>query len=382
MTTFDFAIEISAVRVWILSAPILTPRRNAFGRQKNRSSLLVELSLSDGGTGWGEAFCSWPEFANLHRGRIIEEVIRPLIIGEEFENPQLLLDFLKVRTGSMMCQSGEPGPFLSAIASIEIAAWDAIGHRAGVPLWCLLSEGDKRQVHVYASGITSDNMHDLVPPLRDTGWRAFKLKLGFGRERDEKALDDLRALVGREAAIMVDVNQAWSLETAGEAFQWLKEHRVLWIEEPISAASEIDNWKQLAQHTPCFLAAGENVFSNDGIMALADAGVAVLQPDPTKYGGVSDSLALARMIGSRANLFCSHYFGGSVGLAATASIALAGCVKFLEVDVTENPLRTTLGRDQKSPIEIEDGYLVPPTKPGLGFRPDEERLVLASVPLA
>src|SRR3546814_13142591 len=65
-------------------------------------------------------------------------------------------------------------------------------------------------VPVYASGINPEGAERLVGTKLDEGYRAFKLKVGFGEESDQRSLRGLRALLGSETALLVDANQGWT----------------------------------------------------------------------------------------------------------------------------------------------------------------------------
>ncbi|MEM7443254.1 MAG: mandelate racemase/muconate lactonizing enzyme family protein [Pseudomonadota bacterium] len=324
-----------------MRAPIKTPRRNAFGVQTARHALFVELTLADGTTGWGEAFCNWPHFAALHRARIVEDVLAPLVSDRGFFSPEHLWHQLAAKTASLSIQCAEPGPFHSAIAAVEIAAWNAVAQGQGRSLADILGGGLSEPI-AYASGLTGGTLETTVPRLIEAGWTAFKLKVGFGRDQDEAAVGHLRQLVGPGATIMVDANMAWDLPQAGEAVGWLADYDVRWIEEPISAEQPGDAWRRLADSSSVPLAAGENHRGIEAFEALIGAGIGIIQPDPVKWGGLSNLLRIARMCSGCNVTFAPHFLGGGVGLEATFALAKASGAGFVEIDVTENPLRDAI----------------------------------------
>ena len=95
----------------------------------------------------------------------------------------MAFEFLTARTAVLALQSGEPGPFAQAIAGVDIALWDLQARRAQQPLWRLLG-GASPRVRVYASGLNPERPAELAATRRNEGFRAFKLKIGFGKERD------------------------------------------------------------------------------------------------------------------------------------------------------------------------------------------------------
>ena len=85
-------------------------------------------------------------------------------------------------------QCGEVGPFAQAIAGVDIAVWDPLGRKQGKPLW-QLTGGKTPTIKVYASGLNPSSPEVLAANKHDQGYRAFKLKIGFGAERDIANLD-------------------------------------------------------------------------------------------------------------------------------------------------------------------------------------------------
>ncbi len=329
---------IKEIKAWPLRAPISTPRRNAFGTQTSRTTLFLEMTLDDGTTGWGEVFANWPQFAALHRARIVEQLIKPLIVGREFATPQALWTDLTQRLGSLAIQCAEPGPFQSAIAGVEIAVWNCLANQKNIPLVQMLG-GARSQPRPYASGLTGDMLARKLPELLAIGWTAFKLKVGFGRAQDEAALHHFRQIAGNGVELMVDANMAWSVEEALLACKWLEPFDLQWIEEPIRADSDMSDWARIARNSAIPIAAGENHTGLGTFQELLDAEVGVLQPDPVKWGGLAQTLAIGEICAKQGKTLAPHFLGGAIGLDAVKHVAQRSGATFLEVDVTENPLR-------------------------------------------
>lgn len=95
-----------------------------------------------------------------------------------------------------------------------------------------------------------------------------KFKVGFGRDKDIANFDEIRAAVGAEAIVMIDANQAWTPETAAKHIAELQGHSPYWVEEPLPAHEDHDNWAALSRACDAPLAAGENL---RGELALEQA---------------------------------------------------------------------------------------------------------------
>jgi D-galactarolactone cycloisomerase len=336
---------------------------------RSRAALAVRIEDADGAHGWGEVFSNWPPDGAEHRGRLIDEVLGPLALEQDHASPSALFEFLTARTRVLVLQTDEPGPFAQAIAGIDIAAWDLVARRAGLPLSRCLNPAAATRVPAYASGINPTRPGTVALEQRALGFNAFKLKVGFGDARDAGNLREMRDALGEEATLMVDANQAWDLETgltmAGRLAQW----RPIWLEEPLRADTWPQTWRTFAERCPIPLAAGENMRGRgEFTAALATGAFRFLQPDVIKWGGISGCFDIGAGIVAAGLAFCPHYLGGGIGLIASAHLlAAVGGSGMLEVDSNPNPLREALAQPF---ARIGDGHWHLSEAPGLGIEPD------------
>jgi L-alanine-DL-glutamate epimerase-like enolase superfamily enzyme len=361
---------ISRVECWVLRAPVAHAVANAFGAMTNRPALFLRISASDGAWGWGEPFCNFPQVGAEHRARLVESIFAPLL-KDVATSPDEVRAMLEHRTRQMAIQCGEPGPFAQLISAIDQALWDLSARRAGQPLWRHLG-GRSGRVNVYASGIGPDRVADIALAKRAEGFRAFKLKVGFGADRDRANLASLRDALGGDATIMTDANQAWSPDEAPARIDDLAPFRPHWIEEPILADHPLDVWRKLASGIAVPLAAGENIRGFEAFDAAVETGnLAFVQPDVGKWGGIGGCREVALRAAARGATLCPHWLAGGVGLAASLQLtAAAGTpASYAEVDANPNPLR-----EEVLPMAIEDGAVTLGDEPGLGVEPDLRRL--------
>ena len=282
--------------------------------------VLVEVEAGDGAVGWGEIWCNFPAVGAEHRARLVESVFAPLLAGREAADPAALFAELSAKTTVLAIQAGEHGPIAQCIAGIDVALWDVAARRAGKPLWRLLGGSDPT-IGVYASGLNPDGPEKLALEKRAEGFTAFKLKVGFGSERDVANLRALRETLGGEARLMVDANQAWSYAEAAAMLPRLEPFALDWLEEPMRADTSLDAWRALKPRSGVKLAGGENMAGDAQFdAAIASRAFGVLQPDIAKWGGFSGCLAVARRIRAAGLRFCPHYLGGGVGLLASAHL--------------------------------------------------------------
>lgn len=359
--------RLAHLEALVYRAPIDTPVQTSFGIMRDRPAVFVRVTDTEGATGWGEVWCNFPTIGAEHRARLIDTVFAPLLEGKAIASPESAFLALTAQTDVLALQAAEPGPIAQCIAGIDIALWDLHARRLEQPLWRLLG-GRSAAIPVYASGLNPSAPEKLAAQKLAEGYRAFKLKVGFGRERDRANLEALRAAVGN-LPLMVDANQAWDPEAAADLSASIEKYSPAWLEEPLRADRPWHEWLQLGKRTSIPLAAGENVAGFAAFeRALESHALKVVQPDMAKWGGFTGCLTIARKILAHGLRYCPHYLGGGIGLLASAHLlAAAGGDGMLEVDANPNPLRSlTCGALSR----VTEGTTTLSEEPGLGAPPD------------
>jgi D-galactarolactone cycloisomerase len=366
------SINIEAVQAQVFKVPLEVPVQTSFGLMHERPMVLVRIVDVSGRSGWGEVWCNFPQVGAEHRARLVDSVFAPLLAGRRFDDPGAAYRRMCEATRILAIQSAEPGPFAQVIAGLDMAFWDLAAIQAEQPLWRFLGATDPK-ISVYASGLNPTEPAKLAAKCHDQGYRAFKLKIGFGTERDLANLTSLRQALGQDAHLMVDANQGWQLAEALSFVARLEPFNLGWLEEPLCADRPWEEWRRLKESTSIPLAAGENIAGEQAFSLALDAAVlGVVQPDAAKWGGLTAGLPLAKAIMAAQHRYFPHYLGGGIGLLASAHLlAAAGGDGALEIDANPNPLRT----DLCDPLnEIENGTAMLTDRPGLGVTPDLERL--------
>lgn len=373
--------SLARVTAHVFRYPLTTPVRTSFGTMRDRPMVMIEAEDKAGVRGYGEVWCNFPAVGAEHRARLVESVMEPLLVGRAFSAPEEAYTLLSNATAVLALQSAEPGPFAQAIAGIDTALWDLAARKAGQPLWRFIDAAASPHVRVYASGLNPDAPEGLAARRRDEGFRDFKLKIGFGRDRDLRNLAALREALGPDCQLMVDANQAWDIDTALSYARDLDPLGLAWLEEPLRCDRPWNDWKTLAAATHTPLAAGENIMGAANFRtALSTGALRVVQPDMAKWGGFSGTLPVAKAILDAGARYCPHYLGGGIGLLASAHLlAAVGGDGMLEIDANDNPLRTALC----GPLtQVSDGQAHLTDAPGLGPIPDLSALARYMVKLA
>lgn len=364
-------VRLAKLQAFVFRVPIDEPVQTSFGIMHDRPAVLVRAEDSDGAVGWGEIWCNFPSVGAEHRARLLESAVAPILLERAWNSPEEAFREATRRLHILGLQCGEPGTVAQAIAGADMALWDMAARRLGQPLWRLF--GGTNTIATYASGLSPTHPEKLASAKRDEGFRAFKLKVGFGMERDLDNLRTLRQVLGPDAPLMVDANQAWSLEESIDMSRRMAQFRLQWLEEPLASDRPFSEWVRLAAESPLPLAGGENMRgAGQFTEALASKAFAVVQPDLGKWGGFSGCLAVARDVLAADRMFCPHWLGGGIGLVASMHLkAAVGGSGYVEVDSNPNLLRELLASPHPRVVE---GMVTLPEEPGLGVAPDMEAL--------
>ena len=250
--------------------------------------LLVRVTASNGLVGWGEAF--WGGWQATQAA--IEHWIAPLARGQDVNDRQMFARFER-----SLHNFGRSGPYIYALAGLDIALWDLRGKLEGVPVHALLGGKKRDTVEVYASliayGGNIEHVKRNVARALERGYRQIKL-----HEKTTEAVAATRETTGPDIPIMVDTNCAWLPDAAHDAVMAMKPYDPLWVEEPIWPAEDVDSLGKLRKATGVPLAAGENATGALEFVRLAAAGIDYLQPSAVK-NGLTAQWDICRRGGSR-----------------------------------------------------------------------------------
>jgi L-alanine-DL-glutamate epimerase-like enolase superfamily enzyme len=239
-----------------------------------------------------------------------------------------------------------------------------------VPVAALLDDADPApNVAVYASGVGPTDVEDLCATATAAGMTAVKARVGFGRDRDEETLSRVRAAVPADTQLLVDANQAWTVDEARKFCDWAAAYDVTWLEEPVWG-NRLTDLCALSRLVEVPLACGENLYGLEEFTRYAASGaVGMIQPDLTKSGGFTMAAEVMRQLPSSVRA-SPHCYGGAIVSAASIHLAAAfPAAAWVELDVHPNPLREALVRDRLRP---RGGVIEVPQAPGLGVELDRD----------
>lgn len=359
---------IEGLKVRVLHAPVTDGIAMSFAPLTQRTMVLVELMSANGLVGVGESWANFPSWVSIERVATIEQGIFPLVIGKDSRNITALHCAMMATLTPLSEQWGAVGPISQAISAVNIALWDLLGKTTGIAVSRLRGGRVRNTVTVYASSLGPEGVEEQGLRCRANGYGAVKVKLGFGRVRDEQILAAARATCGDGVDLYADANQAWDLHEALAMVPLLKEYDVAWIEEPLRG-NQLDDLEILYKRTGVAIATGENLYGRAGFWPyVASPAIRILQPDVSKTGGLSEAFAICEMAEALGKEVIPHFYGGAVGFAATLQLAASmPSVSAIEYDIRDNPLRDDLLLQGLVPVS---GNIVIPDAPGLGIALD------------
>jgi len=269
------------------------------------------------------------------------------------------------------------GPLLTSVLSgIEQALWDIKGKLLGVPIYELLGGPTRDRVRVYAH---VRNNPDVLKERKAQGFTAFKTGVlnstalgvvGSPREIDESAaaFAALREAGGKEVDIGIDFHGAISPQNAKLLIKELEPFRPLFVEEPCQCQN-VDVMADIARGTHLPIATGERIFTKWGFREILEKRAAsILQPDLCHAGGIFEGRLIAGMAEAYYASIAPHNPLGPISLAAGIQLA-ASVPNFLCQE------QVSLGEGYiKQPFQVQNGFVLVPTGPGLGIELDEDQL--------
>jgi L-alanine-DL-glutamate epimerase-like enolase superfamily enzyme len=352
---------VTGVRVVTCDVPLPRPIVMGDLRFESREYVVVAVDTDAGVTGIGFGMTR-----NAPVGAIVARNVAPLLLGQD----PLLTEAIWERIYDRNLTIGGRGIFMRALSAVDIALWDIKGQVAGLPIWQLLGGARRRSPISIAGGypLAGRDDADLSSEMDDYARRGFgTVKIAAG----ELATDTARIRVAAEALggrsrLAYDAHWAWrTLFDVVPTVRGWADLGLSFLEDPF-APELIFLAPGLKAATGIPLALGEDAVGRWAFDRLiADTNPDVLRIDATTMGGLSEAVKVCALASTRARPVIPHVFPEiHVHLAAAFPIVAAVELTLPEYEI-EGLYR--LFRDW---VVIEDGELVAPTSPGLGYELD------------
>ncbi|MGV8979724.1 mandelate racemase/muconate lactonizing enzyme family protein [Clostridium sp.] len=341
-----------------------------------RTIMLLEIITDDGKSGFGEAFGN--AFINK---AIIENVYAAKLVGQNIFDSGKIWDELY----NALRDNGQKGSCIEALSAVDNALWDLKGKYTHLPVYTLMGGARRKKIIPYATGLyhtksanlERDLAQEAVSYAKD-GFRAIKMKIGFGVDNDANMVKVIRRAIGDDIELMVDANHAYNSLSASRLASKIEKYDITWFEEPVPP-EDISGYVEVKRNTSIPIAGGEAEFTSYGFKKLIDRrAVDILQPDCSITGGLTEFLKIVTLAKIE-NIQCyPHVWGSAVAVAVGLNAAFAmpdfpeslnPADVYFELDRTPNIFREELSKNK---LNIKNGYLELPQFEGLGLEIDRE----------
>jgi mandelate racemase len=349
-------LTISGLRSRGVNVELERPIQTSGGEIPTAPLVLIDLETEEGLTGRSYVF-SYISLALEPLRRLTENLgttlkgaaVAPLEIDRKLQTMFRLL--------------GPQGLTGIAASGIDMAAWDALAKANELPLVEFLG-GTKKRIPAYGSLRTMyrDSVVEEVRALAGMGFDAYKVKIGQGDVgADLGTIEALRSVIGDDAKLAVDYNQALSVTGALERVRVLDDEGLYWIEEP-TRADDFVGHARIAQEARTPICIGENWWGPHDAQKSLEAGACDYgMPDAMKIGGVTGWLRTAALAEPSGLPLTSHIFP-EISAHLLAASPTAHRLEYL--DLASSIL--------KEPLNIEDGHALVSDGPGIGLEWDEK----------
>lgn len=357
-------MKIKQLEIFAIDLPLIEPFIVSYDTYPSMPSIIVKLTTDCGHVGWGESVPDDHVTGETFEGTyaVLKDRLAPKLIGRnpmEFEKIHELMDSLVKNAPA-------------AKAAIDIACFDVTGKKLGVPVYQLIGGRyhDRFPItHVLSIGEPEKMAAQAVEKVEE-GYRSFKMKVGRDVASDVARVQAVRACVGDDIAIRVDVNQGW--KNSGNTLQALSQLQSAgldWLEQPV-AADDIDAMVEIKSKTSV------PVMIDEGLCGMRDMREIIAKRAADKVniklmkcGGIYRAVQLATMA-EMAGMECQigSMLESSIGSAAGFHAAFSKKV-ITSVELT-GPLKFS-----KDIGDLKASYRIPfielGTKEGLGVEIDE-----------
>jgi len=395
--------------IWFEAQPQqLWEREYPKARQALPNNLWVRIHCDNGMSGLGETY-----YLPRAIAAIIHDIYAPLLIGRD---PRDIENHWQ-NMFSLASFCGVMGAEMRAISALDIALWDLVGQMAGLPIYHLLGGRSRDRIRAYNTCVGFGKYPDLdawmngcagelAQDLLKQGITAMKIWpfdqfapgiAGPENERgqtkvwgavsaagtrgssisndDLKAgvaiVEDIRRAVGDKMQIAIEGHCRWDLPTSIKIAKALEPLDIMWLEE-MMPPDNIDAFAQLRAATRIPICQSERVFTRFGFRPwIEKAATDIVMMDLSWGGGLTEGRKVAAMADTAMLPFTCHDTIGPVALWA-ATHMLLNAPNGLIMEMVRGYIEGWYHDVIEDRIELVEGHLVLPERPGLGTRLRED----------
>lgn len=367
MTADETMDRIVSARAWLCDLPVERVRTDALQTFVKQETIFVEIEASSGVRGLGYSYTigtGGGAVLDLLRQSLLETVV-----GRDIHRPEdVWYNAFHVTRATMT------GPITSlALAAIDTAVWDARSRACGIPLW-RLAGGAQPDIAVYDTEggwlhLPTGELVEQALASRERGLSGVKVKVGKPRAHEDAArLRAVRDAVGADFDLMVDANQSMTAAEAIRRAHAFADLDLFWFEEPLPA-DDLSGHRRLAAATTIPIAVGESMYAPMQFRTYLEHGAAaIIQADVARVGGITPWLKIAHLA-EAFNVKIAPHFLMELHLPLVCAVPNGLYLEHIP----------QLRRVTTVPLEIVEGRVAAPDRPGLGIEWDRAALAELTV---
>ena len=352
--------------------------RGYFVRRGNRTvypvfdrSVLVRVETESGGAGWGETYGLVAPGAV---GEIINDLLAGFTVGRDASDPAAIHDDLY----DLMRVRGYTGGFLGdALAAIDIALWDIAGKEAGCSVAKLLDGAIRDAIPAYYSGLprpTRDERAEFARTWQGRGFDSFKFATPVLDGCPAEEMRSLRAALGPEARIAVDMHWSWKPDEALALIEAMEPYGPWFAEAPVET-EDLAGLAEVAALARVPIAVGEEwrtVYDMQHRVERCQIGI--VQPE-MGHTGITSFIRIGECAASRGIDVIPHATIGA-GVFLAASLQASAAIPAVVAHEYQHSIFEPNRRLVQGGMDCANGAYSLPAGPGIGVEPSEEAIGL------
>jgi L-alanine-DL-glutamate epimerase-like enolase superfamily enzyme len=372
-------MKLDSVKVFIVGNP-----PPSFG---GRYFVFLKLKTACGIEGVGEVYAA--TFGPKVIAAMIEDVFARRFLGRD---PFQIEALWRETYGSGYTLRPDVS-LIGVLSGLEMACWDIVGKAVEQPVYRLLGgqvhERLRTYTYLYPSGSEGDEFYN--DPERSASRAAEYVAQGFtglkfdptggfssydprqptqeALERTERLVRLVRDAVGNKADLLVGTHGQFTTSGAIRLARRLETYDPLWFEEPVPPEMP-EQMAIVARGTTIPIAAGERLATKYEFQrVLATGAASILQMNLGRVGGLLEAKKVAALAEVHYAQVAPHLYCGPI--VGAANIQLATCIPNFLILESIQQWGGFHAKILKTPIHWEQGFVIPPTTPGLGVEIDE-----------
>lgn len=355
--------------------------------------IFVKLVTACGIVGYGEIY------AATFSPHVVADMARDVFARHfEGQDPHRIEHLWRVTYGSGYTLRPDAS-LVGVLSGLEIACWDIVGKAAGKPIYDLMGGKCRERIRSYtyiypASGplYPTDPVNVYTDPdmaaeaalkIADQGFTAVKFDPAGDYtvydghqptledlERSELFCKRIREAVGTRADLLFGTHGQFTTSGAKRLARRIEPYDPLWFEEPTPPEMP-EQMAEVARSTSIPISTGERLVTKYEFARVLEMGAAsILQPALGRVGGLLEAKKIAALAEVHYAQMAPHLYAGPI--EGAANVQLGTCTPNLlileSIGIWDGFHADILTR----PMQWEDGYIIPPTEPGLGVGLNED----------